>query len=110
MCIYIYIYIYRRPPGGMTGCVRTCRDAGVLLKSCRNGVSHTTGRFVRDILRLLFLHPVTTFLEYHTTRAGGRPNFAERYRFYDYRCYDYAKMLRFNQHNRNLEVHSKSNT
>ena len=32
--------------------------------------------------------PVTAFLQRRPTRAGGRSNFVE-----EYRCYDYAKML-----------------
>ena len=51
-------------------------------------------------IRLLRL--VVTFLEYHTTRAGGRPNLVEKHR-----CYDKAKMLRLNQHTRTAAFQTK---
>ena len=68
----------------------------VLVKSYRNGVGHNTGRFARDILPFFLLCPVITFLECHTIRAGGRPNFAKKKRG----CYDHATSKRLNQHTR----------
>ena len=43
------------------------------VRSYQNGESHSMGRFRRDILLLLFLLLVRTFLDCHATRNGGRP-------------------------------------
>ena len=64
----------------------------ILDMSYRDGFSHNTGRFARDVLLLFSLaQSVITFLECHTTRAGGRPKFVQTHR-----CYDCAQLLRLN--------------
>ena len=69
----------------------------MLVESYQNGVTRNTGRFARDILKLLILRLVITCFDCHTTCVEGRLISVETHS-----CYDYAKMLRLNQHTRTV--------
>ena len=57
--------------------------SSLLVKSYQNCVSHNTGAFRARHPPVFCLRPVIAILEHHTTRAGGRPKFAEKHRCYD---------------------------